>query len=82
MEPTDHEFVGIEFECPECKTALDEYREKCPRCGRALDDQFCATYRPATPTAVKVIALVLLVLLVGSVVVPLAVLLWRFLFHQ
>ncbi len=77
MEPPQHEFAGIDFECPQCGTPLDEYHEHCPDCGYALDEEFCATYRPPIPPAIKLIAFLLLV---GVVLVPLALLLWHFLF--
>jgi len=73
MNPTSDEYAGIEFKCPQCKTALDRYHERCPHCGCALDEDYCATYHPPMPPAIRVIAFVLLV---GGVMILLALLLW------
>ncbi|MGB2987679.1 MAG: zinc ribbon domain-containing protein [Phycisphaerae bacterium] len=80
MEPTNDEFAGIEFECPQCGTVLDRHHEHCPHCGRALDEEFYATYRlPASPV-VKIIAFVFLI---GALLVALALLVYGvFLFES
>jgi hypothetical protein len=76
METPNDEFTGMEFQCPQCKTQLDEYQETCPQCGRELGDEFCATYRPAVPTAVRIVAGVLLF---GVILVPVALVVWHLL---
>ena len=73
MESPNDEFSGIEFECPQCRTALDRYYEACPHCGHALGDEYCARFRLPASRAVKIIALLLLVI---GVLIPLAGLLW------
>ena len=73
MVPKSDEFGGIEFECPQCGTALDRYHEDCPKCGCALDEEFCATYRPRSSLVVKIIAFVFLI---GALLVALALLVY------
>ena len=76
MEQPRDDFSGIEFDCPQCGATLDGYHERCPHCDCALDEEFCAKYRPASSTAAKVLAIILLV---GGVMIPLALLLWSLL---
>ncbi len=73
MAETTDEFAGVEFACPSCGETLDRFHETCPACGCGLSDEYCATYRPRIPVAVKIIAIVFLV---GLFLVPLALFIW------
>ena len=77
MEPPDDDLSSVEFECPRCGTSLEQFSEVCPECGCPLNEEFCATYRPATPKAIKTVALILLL---GLILIPLGALLWRWVF--
>ena len=76
METPNDEFSGMELQCPGCKGRLETYQDTCPQCGRELDDEFCATYRPAVPTAVRIVAGLLLLVVIA---VPVALVAWRML---
>ena len=76
MEPPDEDLSAIEFQCPQCQTTLEQSAEVCPKCGYPLHEEFYATYRPATPKAIRIVALILLL---GLILIPLGVVLWRWL---
>ncbi len=74
MERPNNEFSGMEFQCPQCRAYLESYQEACPHCGRQLEDEFCATYRPTIPIAVRIMAGLLLL---AVILVPIALVVWR-----
>jgi predicted amidophosphoribosyltransferase len=77
MQAPDEDFTDIEFKCPQCGAAMERFRETCPDCGHELSDEFCATFRPPLPRAVRLIALILLA---GVVLMALVLLLGPLLF--
>ena len=76
MNRNGMEHDSVEFDCPQCGAAVGSTGSQCPQCGHVFTDEGFVTYRPPAPRAVRIIALVLLVV---AFLVPLVLLLYSML---
>ena len=59
-------FRRFSYQCPRCGLRLSEYAEECPECGQNLFEAFSGTYRPRQPLFLRIVALIVLALFVGT----------------
>jgi predicted amidophosphoribosyltransferase len=62
------DFRRFDYDCPRCGATLAEYAERCPYCGQNLFEVFSGTFRPRREAWVRVVAVVLLIAMLGTVV--------------
>lgn len=55
---------SLVYQCPACGQPLPELPETCPGCGAVLENLPAFTYRPPATRAVKIIAVLIIVLII------------------
>jgi predicted amidophosphoribosyltransferase len=62
------DFRRFFYDCPNCGLKMSEYAEQCPECGQNLFEAFSGTFRPRKPLFLRIVALIVLLLFVGSMI--------------
>jgi hypothetical protein len=64
--PTEDGFRRFRGECPGCGLELNEWMERCPACGQNLFEVYSGTWRPPRSICARIVAVLLLLILLGS----------------